>query len=333
MAAGPIDRSTPRPPTSSAARARRGAGQARTADRSDDADDDEADLALEVEVDATRRTARATQAADRHRRARGRRRSNCDRYLRAAADLENLRKRTRKRRSRTPGSRRRAAVLKEMLPVVDNLERALEHADGGSRPTPARIIEGVRLVLRQFAPGARALRRHAGRGARASRSIPTLHEAISQARRPSRRRARWSQVLQRGYRIGDRLLRPALVVVAKAPAGGAAGARGDGAARADGGDGADPQRGRTATAPDAADVEGGRPTHGRASIGIDLGTTNSCVAVMDGEQRGGDRQRRGLAHDAVGGRLRRRRRAAGRPDRQAPGGHQRRRTRSTRSSG
>jgi aminopeptidase N len=57
-------------------------------------------------------------------------------------------------------------------------------------------------------------------------------------------------------------------------------------------------------------------------IGIDLGTTNSCVAIMDGKNAEGDRERRGRAHHPVGGRLPGRRRAPGRPARQTPGRHQ-----------
>ena len=57
-------------------------------------------------------------------------------------------------------------------------------------------------------------------------------------------------------------------------------------------------------------------------IGIDLGTTNSCVAIMDGKTAESDRKRRRRAHHALGGRHPGRRRAAGRPAGQAPGGDQ-----------
>ena len=57
-------------------------------------------------------------------------------------------------------------------------------------------------------------------------------------------------------------------------------------------------------------------------IGIDLGTTNSCVAVMDGSDAEGHRERGRRAHHALDRRLHRRRRAPGRPAGQAPGGHQ-----------
>src|SRR5262249_26235908 len=71
---------------------------------------------------------------------------NWDRYLRAAADLENYRKRQR-RELEDARFEAKQKVLKEMLPVVDNLERAIEHAAGGETNP---IVEGVQLVLRQF---------------------------------------------------------------------------------------------------------------------------------------------------------------------------------------
>ena len=67
-------------------------------------------------------------------------------------------------------------------------------------------------------------------------------------------------------------------------------------------------------------------------IGIDLGTTNSCVAIMEGGTAQGDRELGRRAHDAVGRRVRGRRRNPRRRAGQAAGGHQRRRTRSSRSS-
>ena len=136
---------------------------------------------------------------------------NWDRYLRAAADLENLRKRQR-REVDDARLESKGKVLKEMLPVVDNLERAIEHATAQSGSSP--IIEGVQLVLRQFLTAFERLDVtpiEAG----GQPFDPNLHEAISQLESDSPP-GTVMQVLQRGYKSGDRLLRPALVVVAKA---------------------------------------------------------------------------------------------------------------------
>src|SRR5580693_56605 len=135
---------------------------------------------------------------------------NWDRYLRSAADLENLRKRQ-KREIDDAKIEAKQKVLKEILPVVDNLERAIEHAGGAPGAQP--IVEGVQLVLRQLMT---AFERLDVTPVEALNQPfdPNLHEAISQAESDA---APGSvvQVLQRGYRSGDRLLRPALVVVAK----------------------------------------------------------------------------------------------------------------------
>lgn len=137
---------------------------------------------------------------------------NWDRYLRAVADLDNQRKRQ-KRELEDARFDTKARVLKEMLPVVDNLERAIDHAD---KAETNPIIEGVQLVLRQFLTAFERLDvvpiEAAGQP-----FDPNLHEAISQIESDAPP-GTVVQVLQRGYRSGDRLLRPALVVVAKAPA-------------------------------------------------------------------------------------------------------------------
>lgn len=138
---------------------------------------------------------------------------NKDRWLRAAADLENARKRT-KREIEDAKFETKNKVLKEMLPVVDNLERAIEHTgtevDAKFRP----FVEGVQLVLRQFATAFERLEVTAI-DALNQPFDPNLHEAISQ-QESDQPPGTIIQVLQRGYRAGDRLLRPALVVVAKA---------------------------------------------------------------------------------------------------------------------
>jgi molecular chaperone GrpE len=136
---------------------------------------------------------------------------NWDRYLRAAADVENLRKRQ-KRELDDARLESKGRVLKEMLPVVDNLERAIEHATAQAGTNP--IVEGVQLVLRQFLTAFERLDVTPVEAA-GQPFDPNLHEAISQQETDAPP-GTVVQVLQRGYKSGDRLLRPALVVVAKA---------------------------------------------------------------------------------------------------------------------
>jgi molecular chaperone GrpE len=138
---------------------------------------------------------------------------NWDKYLRTAADVENLRKRQ-KRELEDTKFETKNKVLKEMLPVVDNLERAIEHAGGTGEKNP--IVEGVQLVLRQFTTAFERLD-VTPIDAMGQPFDPNLHEAISQ-QESDQPPGTIVQVLQRGYRAGDRLLRPTLVVVAKAKA-------------------------------------------------------------------------------------------------------------------
>jgi molecular chaperone GrpE len=140
---------------------------------------------------------------------------NYDRYLRTAADIENMRKRV-KREVEDAKFDTKNKVLKEMLPVVDNLERAIEHTvsqggelDAGLKP----IVEGVQLVLRQFTTAFERLDVKPIE-AMGTPFDPNQHEAISQ-QESDQPPGTVVQVLQRGYKAGERLLRPALVVVAK----------------------------------------------------------------------------------------------------------------------
>ena len=137
---------------------------------------------------------------------------NYDKYLRSVADLENLRKRQ-KRELDDAKLEMKQKVLKEMLPVVDNLERAIEHA-GTTEGNP--IVDGVRLVLRQFTTAFERLDVNHFE-AEGQPFDPNVHEAISQLE-SDKPPGTVIQVLQRGYKSGDRLMRPALVVVAKAKA-------------------------------------------------------------------------------------------------------------------
>lgn len=137
-----------------------------------------------------------------------------DKWMRATADLENTRRRARKdvEEARLDGQKR---ALGEILPVIDNLERALEHAGAAASEDAQGIAEGVNLVMRQFS---QALDRLGVSPIEAEGNPfdPTYHEAMSQVETDEVSPGTVAQVLQRGYVLGERLLRPSLVVVAKA---------------------------------------------------------------------------------------------------------------------
>ena len=124
---------------------------------------------------------------------------NWDRYLRAAADLENLRKRQ-KREVDDAKFETKNKVLKEMLPVVDNLERAIEHAGRRRGDEKNPIVEGVQLVLRQFTTAFERLE-VTPVDAMGQPFDPNLHEAISQ-QESDQPPGTVVQVLQRGYKCG-----------------------------------------------------------------------------------------------------------------------------------
>jgi molecular chaperone GrpE len=134
-----------------------------------------------------------------------------DRYLRALADNENARKRMRQQSDETIRMQRES-LLRELLPVVDNLERAVDAARGGGNGQP--IVEGVEMVLRSLLD---LLKTH---GVTQLISVgqpfdPQRHEAVDQVDSEQHPPNTVVNEFHRGYQIGDRLLRPARVAVAK----------------------------------------------------------------------------------------------------------------------
>ena len=137
-----------------------------------------------------------------------------DRMLRIAADFENWKKRARK--DQTDGeSRAKEAVLRDFLEVVDNLERATASFADGKESDVKSVRDGVELVLRQFRS---KLDRYQVKVVETLGQPfdPRLHEAISQAPSADAKPGSVLHELQKGYTIGERLLRPAMVVVATA---------------------------------------------------------------------------------------------------------------------
>jgi molecular chaperone GrpE len=130
-----------------------------------------------------------------------------DDLKRLAAEFENYKKRT-AREQASLSTRATEHLVKELLPIVDDLERALGAAE---QHEEAELEEGVRLVHRQLAS---VLEREGLAEIEADGKFdPHVHEALLS--QPSEAEAgNVIEVLQKGYRLGDRVLRPARVVVA-----------------------------------------------------------------------------------------------------------------------
>ena len=130
-----------------------------------------------------------------------------DRYLRTLADFENYRKRA----DREKEDFRRYALtnlLRDLLPVLDNFDRALDHAEEGDD-----FHKGVLLIYKQLYDVLRkaGLKPIEEIGVRFN---PNIHEAVIREEDPSVPSHTVTAILQKGYYLHDRLLRPALVKVA-----------------------------------------------------------------------------------------------------------------------
>jgi molecular chaperone GrpE len=137
-----------------------------------------------------------------------------EQYLRTLADMENLRKRT-QRDKEDLAKFANENILREILPVIDNLERAVDHAEQAE--TNDGLFEGVQMTLTQFS---QLLTKF---GVEPVDAIgqpfdPAYHQAMGQLESDEHPVNTVVQQMQKGYQLNNRLLRPAFVMLAKAPA-------------------------------------------------------------------------------------------------------------------
>jgi molecular chaperone GrpE len=134
-----------------------------------------------------------------------------EQLLRAVADFDNYRKRVERER-RELSDYAATDVLLQLLPIIDNFERALQASSGGDDG----FKKGVELIHKQMLD---LLRK---RGVTLIDALgadfdPNVHQAVIHEPSDEHREGEVMEELQRGYRLGDRLLRPAMVKVAKRP--------------------------------------------------------------------------------------------------------------------
>ena len=130
-------------------------------------------------------------------------------YLRLAADFDNYRKRVAREYVEVT-TRANERLLNELLPVLDDLERALEAAASHEE---AKLEEGVQLVHRSLAS---LLERHGLSEIEAEGAFdPHVHEALLSQPGEGAESGTVLQVIQKGYRLGDRVLRPTRVIVSE----------------------------------------------------------------------------------------------------------------------
>lgn len=141
-----------------------------------------------------------------------------DRMMRALAEVENARKRAEKDRREAAlyGS---SKLARDMLPVYDNLRRALDAANDETRAAAAGLVDGVELTLRELTNilakhGVERIVPEIG-----DRFDPHLHQAMFEAPVPDTRAGDIIQVMAEGFRLHEQLLRPAQVGVSSTPAG------------------------------------------------------------------------------------------------------------------
>jgi molecular chaperone GrpE len=139
-------------------------------------------------------------------------RENWDRFLRERADLENYRKRVNKEKEELLNYGNKS-LIEEILPIVDNLERALAHA---SEDGQAAVVEGIRMTHGMLIA---ALKKFGVTPVEALGVAfdPNFHQAMAQVPTDQHPPNTIVEEYQKGYLLKERLLRPAMVTVAAAP--------------------------------------------------------------------------------------------------------------------
>jgi len=135
---------------------------------------------------------------------------NYDRFVRQVAELENFKKRATREKDEAVRFANESLV-RDLLPVIDNLERAVAHAQGGGNGKP--LVDGVEMVLKGILD---VLAKHgvAQISAVGQPFDPEKHEAMAQVESENHAPNTVVEEHHKGYLLKDRLLRPALVTVA-----------------------------------------------------------------------------------------------------------------------
>ena len=139
-----------------------------------------------------------------------------DRFMRALADAENIRKRGERDR-REAEQYGGTKLARDLLPVYDNLKRALDAAGEEQRAAAQALIEGVELTLRELT---NVMTRHGVKPitpAVGDAFDPQMHQAMFEAPLPGTKAGDIIQVMTEGFMLHDRLLRPAQVGVSSTP--------------------------------------------------------------------------------------------------------------------
>jgi len=134
-----------------------------------------------------------------------------ERVLRTAADAENFKKRL-QREKEEQTRYANESFMRELLPVIDNLERALEHSEAGAGQ--GDLVEGLNMTLKGFLD---TMTRFGCTQVEAEGKAfdPNFHEAVSQEESADHQPNTVLKELQKGYMLKERLLRPAMVLVSK----------------------------------------------------------------------------------------------------------------------
>jgi molecular chaperone GrpE len=141
---------------------------------------------------------------------------NWERLLRTTADFDNFKKRAAREKIEA-GHYASAALLQRLLPILDNFEMALTAAQSAKGDKLTSLSTGVTMIQQQLK---NALTETGLEEIEAAGQLfdPNLHEAVSQVETTDVPEGHVAQQLRKGYKLKERLLRPATVVVAKLPA-------------------------------------------------------------------------------------------------------------------
>jgi molecular chaperone GrpE len=163
-----------------------------------------------AELDPRRQLESAEEALEE---ARAAVKENADKYVRTAAEMDNMRRRHRQEQA-DQLQYANSELITKLLPVLDNFHRALDHAPEGVEGPTEQLRSGLLMVVKQFedileSEGVRPIE------AEGKFFDPTLHQAVTAEPSAQHEEGQVIAELQRGYTLHDRLLRPSLVKVAR----------------------------------------------------------------------------------------------------------------------